>query len=137
MSSIAGFFHPNVTFPKDNDSCEKTIRAMSDAMHRRGPDSQEFYVFPHGRFSHNAMRCEQIHSGIPVETQPVTRHFREKVFTLLYDGFITNLPELKAGLERDFVHTEGLAQEEILLCAFLHYGADFVKKLSGAFAIAV
>lgn len=137
MSSIAGFFHPNVTFPKDNDSCEKTIRAMSDALHRRGCDSQEFYVFPHGRFCHGAMRCERIHSGIPVETQPVTRHFHEKIYTLLYDGFITNLPELRDELEKDSVHTNGLTQEEILLCAFLHYGADFVKKLSGAFAIAV
>lgn len=137
MSSIAGFFHPNLIFSKDNEACEQTIQAMSDSLSRRGPDSHKFYVFPHGRFCHNALNCEKYHLDIPSDTQPVTRHFHENVYTLLYDGFISSFPELKTDLEKAFVHTEGLSQEELLLCAFLHYGPDFVKKLSGAFAIAI
>ena len=55
----------------------------------------------------------------------------------MYDGFIANLPELREELQRARVITDGLSQEELLLCAFLQYGTDFVKKLSGAFAIAI
>lgn len=137
MSSIAGFFHPNLTFPKDNENCNKTIQAMSDALIKRGPDSKNIHVFPHGRFCHNALRCELLHPDIPCGMQPFTGHFHKNSYTLLYDGMITNLPELKYEMEKESVLTDKLTQEELLLCAFLHYGPDFVKKLSGAFAIAV
>ena len=40
-------------------------------------------------------------------------------------------------MNRVHVITDGLTQEELLLCAFIRFGADFVKKLSGGFAMAI
>ena len=137
MSGIAGFFHPDFIFQKENEQVKNTIENMSLALRRRGPDRQEFYYFPHGCMNHNALACGSIHPQIPCEPQPATRKFNGQNYTIMYDGFIANLPELREELQRARVITDGLSQEELLLCAFLQYGTDFVKKLSGAFAIAI
>lgn len=137
MSGIAGFFHPDLIFQKENEQVTHAITGMSDALHRRGPDQRDFYYFPHGCMNHNALLCGRIHPQIPCETQPTTKKFSGKNYTLMYDGFISNLPELRTALQLAHVVTDGLTQEELLLCAFLQYGSAFVKKLNGAFAIAL
>ena len=48
MSAIAGFFHPDFIFKKDDEYVRNAIANMSDALRKRGPDRQEFYYFPHG-----------------------------------------------------------------------------------------
>lgn len=137
MSGIAGFFHPDLIFQKENEICKKAITDMSDTLRRRGPDRQEFYHFTHGCMNHNTLACGSIHPQIPTETQPATKKFNGQNYTLMYDGFISNLPELRDELTQARVITKGLTQEELILCAFLQYGTDFVKKLSGAFALAI
>lgn len=137
MSGIAGFFHPDLIFQKDKEQVKTAISDMSDALRMRGPDHQEFYHFPHGCMNHNALACGRIHPQIPCEAQPATKKFNGKNYTLMYDGFISNLPELREELKRARVITDGLTQEELLICAFLQYGTDFVKKLNGAFAIVI
>ena len=61
MSGIAGFFHPDFIFQKENEEVKNTIENMSLALRRRGPDRQEFYYFPHGCMNHNALACGSIH----------------------------------------------------------------------------
>jgi asparagine synthase (glutamine-hydrolysing) len=137
MSSIFGFFSPHIDFSKDSQFCQNTIKLMSNALIRRGPDHQEFYFDPRGAFGHNALSCAFIHPQIPREVQPVTKTWHENSYTFLYDGYITNLPQLREQMEQDRVRTEALSQEALLLCAFLQYGPDFVKKLNGAFTIVI
>jgi asparagine synthase (glutamine-hydrolysing) len=137
MSSIAGFFSPHTDFSKDDHFCKNTIQNMSKALIRRGPDQQEFYLFPHGALGHNALSCAFLHPDIPREAQPVTKTWYENSYTLLYDGYITNLPQLRNQMEQDRIRTRELSQEALLLCAFIKYGPDFVKKLDGAFAMAI
>lgn len=137
MSGIAGFFHPDLIFQKDSEQVKATAAAMSDALCRRGPDSREFYFFAHGCMNHNALACGSIHPQIPTEVQPATKKFNGQNYTIMYDGFISNLPELRAELQRARVRTDGLTQEELLLCAFFQYGSDFIKKLNGGFTIII
>lgn len=137
MSAIAGFFHPDFIFKKDDEYVRNAIANMSDALRKRGPDRQEFYYFTHGCMNHNALTCSSIHPQIPCEVQPSVKKFNGKNYTLIYDGFISNLPELREDLRKEHVLTDGLTQEELLICAFLQYGSSFVKKLNGAFAMAI
>ncbi len=137
MSSIAGFFSPHTTFPKENSFCRQTIQHMSEALVKRGPDRQGTCLFSNGAFSQNELSCCHIHPDIPCEPQPVTKTLNKDSFTLLYDGYISNLPQLRRSMEQDQINTSDLSQEELILCAFIRYGPDFVKKLSGAFAMAV
>ncbi len=137
MSSIAGFFHPVTVITQENAQTKETIAAMSAALHHRGKDNVQFYHFSHGSFSFNELSCGHIHPDIPYESQPTTKWLHNSSYTMLYDGFITNLPELREELNRVHLITDGLTQEELLLCAFIRFGADFVKKLSGGFAMAI
>ncbi len=135
MSAIAGFYKPYEIFTKDNSFCENTIHNMSNALIKRGPDRQGCYLFENGAFCHNALFAGSIHPQILSAAQPVTKKLHNNTYTLLYDGYITNLTELKSELEQDKEDTADLTQEELLLCAFQKYGTDFVKKLDGAFAL--
>lgn len=95
MSAIAGFFMPYEVFAKDNSFCRDTIHKMSEALIKRGPDHQEYHLFAHGAFCHNALFSGSIHPQIPCKTQPVTKRLCNNIYTLFYDGYVTNLMELK------------------------------------------
>lgn len=137
MSSIAGFFQPNTIYSKENEFCIRTIHNMSQALIHRGPDEQSFYYFPHGAFNHNFLLAGYIPSAFPREIQPITRTYREQSYTLLFDGFISNIGLIAEELEGHGDATAGMSVEEILLLSFFRKGTDFVKKLRGAFAMAV
>lgn len=137
MSSIAGFFHPGIVITQENTRAQRVITAMSDALRRRGPDAAGFHQFSHGCFNFNELSCGHIQPDIPFEPQPAAKRLHDAGYVLLLDGFITNLPALRGELNRVHVITDGLTQEELLLCAFIRFGPDFVKKLSGGFAIAI
>ena len=137
MSAIAGFYMPYEVFSKDNSFSRDTIHKMSEALIKRGPDHQEYHLFAHGAFCHNALFSGSIHPQIPCKTQPVTKKLCNNIYTLFYDGYITNLIELKKKLEAEGEDTADLSQEELLLLAFQTYGPDFVRQLDGAFALVV
>lgn len=137
MSSIAGFFEPNTIYSKENEFCIKTIHDMSDALIHRGPDEQSYFYFPHGALNHNFLLAGYIPGPFPRAIQPTTRTYHDNSYTILFDGFISNIDFIAQWLENHDVHTTGMSVEEILLSAFFKLGTDFVKMLRGAFAMAL
>lgn len=137
MSSIAGFFQPNTIYSKENEFCIKTIHDMSQALIHRGPDEQSFYYFPQGALNQNFLLASYIPGTFRHETQPITRKYKDSTYTLLFDGFISNLEEIAMDLEVHQFHTEKMSLEELLLFSFLQHGTDFIKRLRGAFALAI
>ena len=118
MSSIAGFFHPDQIFTADNEKAAADINKMSAALSRRGPDGSHVHSFSRGRLVHGALSCGHIHPDIPTEPQPAAKRLGNSNYILLYDGFISNLPELRGALNAARVLTDGLTQEELLLCEY-------------------
>lgn len=137
MSSITGFFQPNTTYSKENEFCIKTIHDMAQSLIHRGPDEQSYYYFPQGAFHQNFLLAGYIPGTFPHELQPVTRTYKDNGYTLLFDGFISNPEEIAMDVEVHQVSTEKMSIEEIILFSFLLNGTDFVKKLHGAFAMAI
>lgn len=137
MSSIAGFFQPNTVYSKENAFCIKTIHDMSEALIHRGPDEQTFFYFPHGALNHNFLLAGYIPGVFPREIQPTTRNYRDNTYTLLFDGFISNINSIAEWLEAHGTPTAGMSVEEILLFSFFEQGTDFIKALRGAFALAI
>ncbi len=137
MSSIAGFFLPNNNFTNANSFCTNTIQKMSFALAHRGPDHSGYYHFNHGCFNHNLLKCSVAYPTVSSEAQPTTKKYYNKSYTLLMDGFISNLDDLILILNQANVITKDLSVEEILLCAFIRFGPMFAQKLSGGFAIAI
>lgn len=137
MSSIAGFFQPNTIYSKENEFCIKTIHDMSQALIHRGPDEQSFHYFPQGAFNQNFLLAGYIPGTFRHEMQPITRNYKDNSYTLLFDGFISNPEEIAMDLEVYQIHTENMSLEELLLFSFLQHGTDFIKRVRGAFALAV
>lgn len=135
MSSIAGFFQPNYIFPQKNDFCIKTIHKMSEALIHRGPDEQSFHLFPHGAFNQNFLLAGYIPGSFPHEIQPTTKHIHENSYTIFFDGFISNASDIAKALEEKQIYTKGLSLEGVLIDAYMVWGADFVDKLRGSFAL--
>lgn len=137
MSSIAGFFQPNTIYSKENEFCIKTIHDMSESLYHRGPNEQSFYYFPHGAFNHNFLLAGYIPGTFPREVQPLTVRYHENSYTLFFDGFISNAKTVAMDLETRGVSTEGYSLEKLLLMSFILEGTDFIKRLRGAFAMAI
>lgn len=137
MSSIAGFFQPNTIYSKENDFCIRTIHNMSKALIHRGPDEQTFHYFPHGAFNHNFLLAGYIPGVFPREIQPITRTYHDHTYTMLFDGFISNIDQIAEDLDCQGDPITGLSIEEILLLSFYRNGTDFIKMLRGAFAMVI
>lgn len=137
MSSIAGFFQPNITYSKENEFCIKTIHDMSQSLIHRGPDEQSFHYFPQGAFNQNFLLAGYIPNSFRHEMQPITLNYKDNSYTLLFDGFISNTEEIAMDLEVCHIHTENMSLEELLLFSFFQHGSDFIKRIRGAFAMAV
>ncbi|WP_075680606.1 asparagine synthase (glutamine-hydrolyzing) [Roseburia sp. 831b] len=141
MSSIAGFFHPFMDFTKENGSYTTILKQMSATLLHRGPDEQHFYYAPHAFLNHNRLSCglnqDSGKGSLTYETLPATKKFKDNHLTIAYDGAIYNFNELTQSLRRDGVETKGLSDAELLLCAFIRYGTDFVQKLNGGFSIVI
>ena len=137
MSSIAGFFQPNTIYSKENEFLIKTIHDMSQALIHRGPDEQSFFYFPQGAFNQNFLLAGYIPGTFPHEMQPITRIYHEHSYTLFMDGCITNPEEIAMHLESHQCSTKDMSLEELLLFSFFKDGTDFIKRVRGAFAIAI
>ena len=118
MSSIAGFFQPNTIYSKENEFRGRIIHKMSNALLHRGPDEQSFYFFPHGAFNHNFLLAGYIPNAFPREIQPLTRTYHENVYTLFFDGFISNIEQIAQNLTDHGDSVSGMSVEEILLFSF-------------------
>ena len=52
-------------------------------------------------------------------------------YVIVYNGEIYNADELRATLARTGCRFETTSDTEVILCAYMEYGRDFVKKLNG------
>ena len=137
MSSIAGFFQPNTIYSKENEFCIKTIHDMAQALIHRGPDEQSFYYFPQGALNQNYLLAGYIPGTFSHKMQPITISHQGNTYTLLFDGFISNPEFLAMELEVRQISTKEMSLEELLLYSYILKGADFIREVRGAFALAV
>jgi asparagine synthase (glutamine-hydrolysing) len=96
-------------------------------INHRGPDFCNIIVNKNLFFAHKRLSIMDIDSSV---TQPL-RH--EKIL-LCFNGEIYNYKELKKELNFRF---KSANESEVLMAAYLKWGVDFVKHLTGMFAIAI
>ena len=158
MCGIAGFCGFGVDFQRDAEKWNRVLVNMREAVGRRGPDGAGEYLKSHVGLSHTRLAVRDIDGGV----QPMIREVREVrgvrevtevtevrgvrsvkdgevsgEYAIVYNGELYNSDELKAELVRagyDFVTT---SDTEVILNAFIHYGAGFAARLNGIFAFAV
>ena len=133
MCGISGFCDFSLNYYDKKPFWETILVQMHETLKHRGPDQAMIDLQPHVGLSHARLSIRDLKSGI----QPMTRTFHGKTCSIVYNGEIYNhrelLPELQAAGYR-FTTT---SDTEIILCAYMHFGKDFVEKLNGIFAFAI
>ncbi|MFE7059028.1 asparagine synthase (glutamine-hydrolyzing) [Streptomyces californicus] len=132
MSAIAGW----VDFERDLSPQAATVETMAAALAHRGPDGRGVWAEGHAALAHRRLALLDL---TETGAQPAvhTTEGGAAVAVLTLDGALTNHTELRARLAAKGHRFTGRGDGETALHAYLEWGADFLTRLEGLFAIAV
>jgi asparagine synthase (glutamine-hydrolysing) len=125
MCGIAGILYLNQPLPGVS-----LIKKMTDAMAHRGPDAHNDYV--NGRIALGHRRLSIIDLS-EVANQPLADHTGR--YRIVFNGEIYNFRDVRARLADYPFATNG--DTEVLLAAYIKWGADCLQYMKGMFAFAV
>ncbi|MGL4912407.1 MAG: asparagine synthase (glutamine-hydrolyzing) [Romboutsia sp.] len=129
MCSICGI----IDFINKDNLNEKIIREMGKELSHRGPDQKGVFINNQVAFQHNRLAIMDLENGI----QPMTRYFNGNEYTIVYNGEIYNINELKIELESYGVKFQTKCDTEVVLYAYIIFKEECAQKLNGIFAFAV
>jgi len=125
MCAIAGVFRL--------DTQNAILDKMLDTMRRRGPDAAGICRLEDGYFLHARLAVIDPAGG----SQPMTLSYAGEEYTIVYNGEIYNIPELRRELIRLGHNFIGHSDTEILLHCYAQWGEECLDRLNGIFAFAV
>lgn len=129
MCSIAGV----IDFKNGLREQEAALAQMQAALARRGPDQSGVYRAPCAALLHNRLCVIDAAHG----RQPMTAQYGARRCTLVYNGELYNTAELRAALEQKGHGFRGHSDTEVVLKAYIEWGAACVEQMNGIFAFAV
>lgn len=129
MCRIAGIIDRTRTFPLND-----TLKKMTDAMHRGGPDDEGFYIVPEKGIGlgHRRLSLLDLSSA---GHQPMCDDSGR--YQIVFNGEIYNFPELKRLLIAEGYHFRTQTDTEVILYAYRHWGIDCFSRFNGMFALAI
>lgn len=129
MCGIAGW----VDFERDLSHQEATVESMSAVLSRRGPDSAGVWRSPHALLAHRRLAIIDLVGG----AQPMLSRREGHEVVLSYTGEVYNFAALRAELLQRGHAFLTRSDTEVVLHAYLQWGASFVDRLNGMFAFAL
>lgn len=129
MCSICGI----VDFKDKNGINEELVRKMGQTMKHRGPDSTGVFCDDGIALHHNRLAVMDVDNGM----QPMTAMFEGKKYTIVYNGEIYNVPELKRELASHGIKPQTNCDTEIVLYTYVIFKEKCPEKLNGIFAFCV
>lgn len=133
MCGIAGFFSANREYSKDSEKYIKILGDMKESLRSRGPDANGILLRKRCGLAHTRLSIIDLKDGM----QPMVRMVAGYCYAIVYNGELYNTKELRKDLQSRGERFETNSDTEVILVAFLHFGADFVKKLNGIFSFAI
>jgi asparagine synthase (glutamine-hydrolysing) len=125
MCGIAGILYFNQPLPGTS-----VIQKMTDAMAHRGPDAHNAYVNNKIALGHRRLSIIDLSD---VANQPLADHTGR--YRIIFNGEIYNFRDVKARLMDYPFATNG--DTEVLLAAYIKWGADCLQYMKGMFAFAI
>ena len=133
MCGIAGFCSFEEDFTANGAQWRQTLVDMRAAVAHRGEDQTGELLLPHAGLAHTRLAIRDLAGG----AQPMTRLAGGAQYVIVYNGEIYNTRELVPPLERLGHRFETTCDTEVILRAYMEYGAAFAEKLNGIFALAI
>ena len=133
MCGIAGFCNFKEDFEENTDYWNFRLEKMRAVLAHRGNDARGRFLKKHIGLSHSRLAIRDILCG----DQPMTRTHNGYDYTICYNGEIYNTDELIPELSENGFVCSTTSDTEVILYAYIHWGADFVNRLNGIFAFAI
>lgn len=131
MCGIAGFYNHHINFTSDTNRYTHILNNMKEFLNHRGPDDNGTFISEKCCLAHTRLAIIDPEKGI----QPMS--LCDGNFTIIYNGEVYNIPELKDNLILHGHTFYTTSDTEVLLHSFLEYGPDFIENVNGIFAIAI
>ena len=133
MCGIAGFCNYKDNYEEKADYWHFRLEKMRAVLAHRGNDARGRFLKKHIGLAHSRLAIRDILCG----DQPMTRTHDGYDFTIVYNGEIYNTDELVPELSKNGYICTTSSDTEVILYAYIHWGADFVTRLNGIFAFAI
>ncbi len=110
------------------------MEAMVHSLIPRGPDAEGIWRSSHAILGHRRLVVVDPEGG----AQPMTRSHHGKNYTITYNGELYNTMEIRRTLENCGYHFQTRNSDtEVLLTAYIEWGAECVTRFNGIFAFAI
>jgi asparagine synthase (glutamine-hydrolysing) len=106
---------------------------MTGRLFDRGPDAGGIWLSPRAALGHRRLSIIDLAGGV----QPMSGGGSQRPVVLTYSGEVYNFAELRAELSASGHHFQTRSDTEVVLHAYLEWGADCVRRLTGMFAFAI
>lgn len=133
MCGFAGFCNFTVDYNEDSSTWYKILQNMNKIQKHRGPDEDGIFLSRFCGMGHVRLSILDLSKG----KQPMTRQIGNHISTIVYNGEIYNMPQLRQNLISSGAELTTHSDTEIILTGYLMYGIDFIKQLNGIFAFAI
>ncbi|MFO7264250.1 MAG: asparagine synthase (glutamine-hydrolyzing) [Bacillaceae bacterium G1] len=129
MCGIVGW----IDFEQDISRQRPILEAMTDTLACRGPDDCGYWIEQNVGIGHRRLIVIDPEGG----RQPMVRHRGEHAYVLTYNGELYNTEELRQELKGFGHRFRGYSDTEVLLVAYMQWGARCLERLNGIFAFAI
>lgn len=133
MCGISGIYRRIGGMRQERERYQKALMAMNRAQKHRGPDEEGIYLMDSCGLAHVRLSILDLKMG----KQPMCCHEGKENYTIVYNGEIYNMHELRRELMRQGVRFETTCDTEVILKGYAAWGTDIAKRLNGIFAFAV
>lgn len=129
MCGIAGL----VNFKENIINETDILKSMVKTLEKRGPDAKGYYISPNVLLGHRRLIVVDPEGG----TQPMTKIFEGRKYTVIYNGELYNTEDLRKELKLQGFSFNSYSDTEVLLTAYICWGKDCINKLIGIFAFGI
>lgn len=133
MCGITGFTKINKDFTLHSEYWTDKITKMRGSLSHRGPDDQGIYIGKNGCLGHRRLSIRDLEKG----GQPMSRTLMGRTATIVYNGEIYNVEELKALLAPYEIQYSTTSDTEVILYAYLAFGPVIFPSINGIFAFCI
>ena len=112
---------------------EKTLGAILQSMHRRGPDAEGIYSAGEATLLHARLIIRDPEGG----KQPMHLTWAGEKYTIVYNGELYNTEEIRKELEEAGHTFLGYSDTEVVLHAYAQFGEGCLSRFNGIFAFGI
>ncbi len=133
MCGIAGFSNFSMNYRENAGKWYAVLQEMNLLQKHRGPDEEDVYLSRHCGLAHVRLSILDLSCG----QQPMTRQLGDHRATIVFNGEIYNMPELRHALEAEGACFTTNCDTEVIVLGYLYHGIDYVKELNGIFSFCI